>query len=308
MNRAPNTIANVISNKGENDPNSDVNSICEILTEQMHLATNKRKASSDLQRSSLKKSFLNDSQDNINPVLPRTEIFQDASLQRICYPQSKSGASISIQTDPLSPDPIYLENRSIQTDNLLLLTDQSIQTDFIDDTKVTDIKVVLDRKRSNSEIKMIKVDWTDRIMEEVRPLFATKSITTIFNEYKGRIPLRTLYYWKEHLNDPLKSLKRKNGGQKTKLKPIEAFLFGWFIWKRAEGQIVEDRILQIKMGSLRDSILVNKIFKHSNHLFRLRLMKKKKKSNIIYHKTVRYHKIVRYNSTVNLLVIQFLQL
>lgn len=84
----------------------------------------------------------------------------------------------------------------------------------------------------SEETPEIYASYTDKQREDVEILLKKYSVPEVFEKLKKRIPLRTLYNWKEKLSKG-KLLERKEGsGRHATYPELENELFDWFLFKR----------------------------------------------------------------------------
>jgi hypothetical protein len=83
-----------------------------------------------------------------------------------------------------------------------------------------------------------RVLWAENFRSKVSALFKEKTI--VFNLYGGKIPMRTLYFWKKSPSKRLKS------GRKTPYEDMEDHLFEWFLIARARQIAIRDQDLAKK--------------------------------------------------------------
>lgn len=235
--------------------------ITNVFIDQMRMRQHKKsKASTELQQEFLKRPCLDEGVLK-GPLFPN-DLYSP-------YPETKNeGVQTNIEMrNKTIQTCIDIKNESVQayieSKNEIIQTcietkNQDSQTDVVIERTINQKQ----RKKSNSNKNnqpsvKLKLSYTDRTRNEISPLFISKSVEQIYIDLKGRIPLRTLYAWKARRNENGTISNKKGGGQRTKLYPVEQVLFEWFLWKRAEGQIMEDRILHNKMLRLCNSLAVS---------------------------------------------------
>jgi hypothetical protein len=110
--------------------------------------------------------------------------------------------------------------------------------------------------RSNSkdlEAISLKINWSENFIKEIKEQLTNLSVAMIYEQYKGRIPMRTLFHWKKNKDI---SIKTKNKGRKPMFGPIEELLFDWFLRRRGKMIAVSDADLFEKTRKIKKKITV----------------------------------------------------
>jgi hypothetical protein len=82
--------------------------------------------------------------------------------------------------------------------------------------------------------------WSADFRAKVSNLLNKKTIVDVHNQYSGRIPIRTLYFWKRFPS------KRQNCGRRPEYEDLEEHLFEWFLMARARKIAIKDVDLKRK--------------------------------------------------------------
>jgi hypothetical protein len=85
-----------------------------------------------------------------------------------------------------------------------------------------------------------RVLWSENFRSRVSDLFKEKTVLDVFNLYGGKIPMRTLYFWKRSPS------KRAKCGRRTPYEDLEEHLFEWFLIARARKIAIRDQDLSKK--------------------------------------------------------------
>jgi hypothetical protein len=106
---------------------------------------------------------------------------------------------------------------------------------------------------SSSESKIIRVAWSKERKAEALKYLLSSSVISVFHVYDRKIPISTLYSWKNS-----NSVERKPGSGRRVTNPeFDEDLFEWFLTVRGRGVKVSDALLQKKAFDLCESHLVD---------------------------------------------------
>lgn len=91
--------------------------------------------------------------------------------------------------------------------------------------------------------KFVIISWSKAVKEKALTLLKTLSPDQVFRHFKNRIPLSTIYRWK---NVGTKILDKKKSGRKPADERLESELLEWFLIARARKLEIDGEILKKK--------------------------------------------------------------
>ena len=89
------------------------------------------------------------------------------------------------------------------------------ENEQIPESKDDQIDIMIKEIKQTFPVKQIKLTWSDQLIAKTTHMLQNMSISQVYEQYSGKIPMRTLSFWKK--NPKTKSFKNRRGC-KTKLK------------------------------------------------------------------------------------------
>jgi hypothetical protein len=103
--------------------------------------------------------------------------------------------------------------------------------------------------------KIIRVAWSKERKVEALKYLNSCSVLSVFHIYDRKIPIATLYTWKNS-----NTSERKTGsGRKVVSLELDEELFEWFLTVRSRGVKVSDALIQKKAFELRENYLMHSL-------------------------------------------------
>jgi hypothetical protein len=84
------------------------------------------------------------------------------------------------------------------------------------------------------------INWKESFRANVSKLLGTMSVDDVHRHYRGKIPIRTLYFWKRWPS------RRKKSGRKPQCPELDDHLFEWFLLCRARQLPISNQDLKDK--------------------------------------------------------------
>jgi len=97
-----------------------------------------------------------------------------------------------------------------------------------------------------------KVQWSMDLKIQAKKKLDQETILAVYEYYRARIPMRTLYNWKNS-----KDITIKKKGREVFFKPLEMLLFDWFLRQRSLYLKIADIDLIRKSQRIKTKMLVS---------------------------------------------------